>query len=122
MRVRITEYLDVDIEKERWCCNRCNHDLGSARESYKLACLLRERDPREVHTPIGPDLEFNFAPDPDWVRLIEIYCPGCGTQIENEYLPPGHPLTWDIQLDIDALKRKYADVGTKPETKAGAEA
>ena len=106
MRVRITEYLDIDPETERWCCNRCNHDLGSARESYKLACVLTDRDPREIHKPIGPSAEFNFAPDPEWVRLIEIYCPGCGTLIENEYLPPGHPLTWDIQLDIDALKRK----------------
>jgi hypothetical protein len=28
--------------------------------------------------------------------------------IETEYLPPGHPLTHDIELDIDALKEKDA--------------
>ena len=27
--------------------------------------------------------------------------------IETEYLPPGHPITHDIELDIDALKRKH---------------
>jgi hypothetical protein len=27
--------------------------------------------------------------------------------IENEYLPPGHPVTHDIELDIDALKKRY---------------
>jgi len=27
--------------------------------------------------------------------------------VEVEYLPPGHPLTWDTQLDIDALKKKH---------------
>jgi hypothetical protein len=27
--------------------------------------------------------------------------------IENEYLPPGHPITDDIALDIDELKRKH---------------
>jgi hypothetical protein len=26
--------------------------------------------------------------------------------VENEYLPPGHPLTWDIDLDVEDLKRK----------------
>jgi hypothetical protein len=25
--------------------------------------------------------------------------------IENEYLPPGHPITHDIELDIGALKK-----------------
>jgi hypothetical protein len=39
--------------------------------------------------------------------LIEFYCPGCGTMVETEYLPPGHPITNDIELDIDAMKAKY---------------
>ena len=108
MKVRITEYLDIDLEAERWCCNRCGHDLGEARESYKRGCLVRERDPREVHFPIGPSKEFNFSFDPDWMRIIEFYCPGCATMVENEYLPPGHQLTWDIQLDIDKLKKSTA--------------
>ena len=41
------------------------------------------------------------------MRIIEFYCPGCAVMVENEYLPPGHPLTWDIQLDIDKLKEKH---------------
>ena len=94
MKVRITEYLDIDLEAERWCCNRCGHDLGDARESYKRGCLVRERDPREIHFPIGPSKEFNFSFDPDWMRIVEFYCPGCAVMVENEYLPPGHPLTW----------------------------
>jgi hypothetical protein len=32
-------------------------------------------------------------------------------------LPPGHPLTWDIQLDIDQLKKKH---GVKAKPKAAA--
>lgn len=107
MLVRITEYLDIDLEAEKWCCNRCGYDLGEARESYKKACLVRERDPREIHFPIGPSKEFNFSFDPEWIRIVEFYCPGCAVMVENEYLPPGHPLTWDIQLDIDKLKQKY---------------
>lgn len=26
--------------------------------------------------------------------------------METEYLPPGHPLTWDIALDLDSLKER----------------
>lgn len=107
MRVRITEYLDIDLDRELWCCNRCGGELVSAQESYKVGCLVCERDPREVHFPIGDHPVYNYSFDPEWIRLVEFYCPHCGVMVENEYLPPGHPLTWDIELDIDALKRKH---------------
>ena len=104
-RIRVTEYLDLDLDHEQWTCNRCGRILGAARDNYKKGCLLYDRDPREIHNPIveGP---FSFSPDPEWVRIVEFYCPGCGTQIETEYLPPGHPITWDIEIDIDALKAR----------------
>lgn len=103
--IRFTEYLDLDIDRERWMCNRCGHDIGPARENYKKGCLFHERDPREIHPPLVQG-EFTFSPDPLWVRIVEIYCPGCGVQIETEYLPPGHPITWDIELDLDSLKER----------------
>lgn len=109
MKRQITEYLDIDLAKELWCCSRCGKELGSARENYKKFCLVYERDPETIHNPyIKPDppLNLTLAPDPLWCRIIEFYCPDCGTMIENEYLPPGHPITHDIEIDIDALKRK----------------
>jgi acetophenone carboxylase len=104
-KLRITEYLDLDVDKEQWLCNRCGHVIGAARENYKRGCLVYDRDPREIHQPIlqGP---FNFSPDPMWVRIVEFYCPGCGTQVETEYLPPGHPITHDIEIDLDRLKER----------------
>lgn len=54
------------------------------------------------------EAEYTFAPDPEWVRIVECYCPGCGTQIETEDLPPGHPITHDIELDIARLKERIA--------------
>jgi acetone carboxylase gamma subunit len=106
-RLRVTEYLDLDLETEQWFCNRCGHLLGPAQENYKQGCLLYDRDPREIHIPIveGP---YSFSPDPLWVRIVEFYCPGCGTQIETEYLPPGHPITRDIEIDIDQLKQRLS--------------
>ena len=104
-KIRVTEYLDLDVELEKWFCNRCGHELGQARQSYKRGCLLYDRDPREIHPPLVSG-EYNFSPDPLWVRIVEIYCPSCGVQMETEYLPPGHPLTWDIEIDLDRLKQR----------------
>ena len=104
-RIRVTEYVDLDLDRERWLCNRCGYEIGPARESYKKGCLFYERDPREIHPPLV-HAEFTFSPDPLWVRIVEIYCPGCGTQIETEYLPPGHPITWDIEMDLDVLRER----------------
>ncbi len=105
---RITEYLDIELEKELWCCNRCGCELGPARENYKTFCLVYERDPQTIHPSYNQNglWDYGLAPDPDWCRIIEYYCPECATMLEVEYLPPGHPITWDIQLDIDSLKRK----------------
>jgi acetone carboxylase, gamma subunit len=104
-RIRFTEYLDLDLETERWLCNRCGHVIGSAHQNYKKGCLLYDRDPREIHPPIVSG-DFNFSPDPNWIRIVEFYCPGCGTQVETEYLPPGHPITEDIELDLPRLQER----------------
>lgn len=104
-RIQVTEYLDLDLDEETWICNRCEQPLVSARKSYKEGCLVYNRDPREIHKPLidGP---YTLSPDPEWIRILEFYCPGCGTQIETEYLPPGHPITHDIEIDIDRLKER----------------
>ena len=106
-RIRVTEYLDLELDQEQWICNRCNHVFGPARDNYKKGCLLYDRDPREIHAAIVEG-QFSFAPDPLWVRIVEFYCPGCGTQIDTEYLPPGHPITHDIEIYIDSLKARLA--------------
>lgn len=102
-RRQITEYLEIDLADEHWYCRRCGHRLGPARQNYKTFCLVYDRDPRTVHPP-HIEGRWALAPNPDWCRILEFYCPGCGAQVEVEYLPPGHPITWDLQLDLDALK------------------
>ncbi len=67
--------------------------------------MLYDRDPREIHPAIVPGT-FSFSPDPLWVRIVEFYCPGCGVQLETEYLPPGHPITHDIEIDLDSLRAR----------------
>lgn len=106
-RIRITEYLDVKIENEMWCCNRCGAELMSARENYKKGCLVAERKPEEIYEPIFVDGSSVTSPDPAICRIIEFYCPSCLIMVENEYLPPGHPITYDIELDVDSLKDRF---------------
>jgi len=104
-RIRFTEYLDLDLKDESWYCHDCGHRLVDAHENYKRGCLVAERDPREIHPPVIEG-DYTFSPDPEWVRILEFYCPNCARQIETEYLPPGHPITHDIEVDLASLKRR----------------
>jgi len=110
MRRRITESLDIDLERRMWCCNRCGADLISAERNYKEGCLVYERDPATVHNPLIEG-DYSLSPHPDFCRIVEFYCPRCGTMLENEYLPPGHPITHDIELDLDRLVERHLNQG-----------
>ncbi|HUE35633.1 MAG TPA: acetone carboxylase subunit gamma [Mycobacterium sp.] len=105
--LRFAEYVDADLDTERWLCHSCGHDLGDVRDDYKRGLLVAERDPSEIHNP-GIEGQYTFAPNGEWIRIIEFYCPSCGRQVESEYLPPGHPLTRDTELDVDSIKQRLA--------------
>ena len=111
MKVLVTEYLRIDLDAETWECRRCNHGLGNARDNYKRGLLVYDRDPREIHRPLLDPAKYDrtYSPDPAWCRILEYYCPNCGTMVEVEYLPPGHPPLRDIEFDIDALKAQWRD-------------
>ena len=110
MKVLMTEYLRIDLDEEQWECRVCNHVVGPATKSYKEGLLVHNRDPREIHPPIiDPEkYRFTFSPDPEWVRILEYYCPSCGTMVENEYAIPGHPPLHDMEVDLPALKAQWS--------------
>jgi len=107
---RITETVEIDLDKEMWRCCRCHTEIYSARDSYLKGCLAYERPADEIYGPPIPLKQgseaISYAPDPDFMRVVEFYCPSCGTTITVQYLPPGHPIVMEIQLDIDKLKEK----------------
>ena len=107
---RITEYLEVDLDTETWRCSRCGREHGSARESYKRGLVVHRRDPAEIHRPLidADAYEYTFAPDAEWCQMLEYYCPGCAVMVEVEYLPPGHPITHDIELDLEWFRQRRA--------------
>jgi acetone carboxylase gamma subunit len=106
MKFKMTEALDINLANETWCCRKCAHEIGPATGSYKQGLLVYARDPREVHQSIiDPTLYAqNFAPQPEWVRIVEYYCPNCALLVEAEYLPPGHPPVMDMHFDLDSLR------------------
>ncbi len=110
MKVMMTEYLRIDLDTEEWQCRVCNHTIGSARGNYKEGLLVYNRDPKDIHPPVidADKYEFTFSPDGEWVRILEYYCPSCGTQVETEYTIPGHPPLYDMEVDVDALKAQWA--------------
>lgn len=120
MKVLVTENLRIDLDRERWECRACDADLVGARENYKRGLLVHARDPREIHKPLldPKKYRFTYSPDPEWCRILEYYCPRCGTMIETEYLPPGHPPVHDIELDVDALKAQWKEREELPEARA----
>lgn len=108
--IGITPYLGINLRDERWMCRQCGEELDDATENYKQGLLVNERDPEEIHRPlIGDEYDYTYAPDSDWCRILEYYCPGCGTQVEAEYLPPGHPPVNEIQPDLDWLREQYLE-------------
>lgn len=106
MKLKMTEALDIDLERETWCCHKCSHEIAPATDSYKKGLLAYARDPREVHQAIIDPTQYaqNFAPQPEWVRIVEYYCPQCALLVEAEYLPPGHPPVMDMRFDLDNLR------------------
>jgi len=110
-KIHITEYLDIDLEKEIWACRRCNAELGSARKSYLHSCLVHDRTATEIYgepMKLADGQIVSYAPDPGFSHILEFYCPQCGTMVEIQYLMPGHPIPVDIALDIDQLKARYS--------------
>jgi acetone carboxylase gamma subunit len=116
-KVRVTESLDIDLDGEKWCCHSCGEPMNSAREAFMKGTLVYEKPASEIYgNPIklSEDTTISYAPDPDFMRVIEFYCPACGALISVQYLPPGHPIPNEVQLDIDQLKARYAkEAGSK---------
>lgn len=106
MKIAMTEALAIDLDRSLWVCRKCGREHGPAERSYKHGLLVHARDPREVHPPIIDPERYahTFAPRPDWVRIVEYYCPQCALLVEAEYLPPGHPPVHDMQFDPAGLR------------------
>lgn len=86
----------------------CGHEFGDYRRNWKLGALVRLRDDAASIGEIYPD---KMGCHPDWMNLREFICPGCGRLLEVEAVPPGYPVVFDFQPDLDAFYGRWLPAG-----------
>jgi acetone carboxylase gamma subunit len=101
----LTEHLYI-VEKgdERVVKCDCGYEYGDYRENWKLKALIDVLETEEELDRIYPGF---LKPDPEICEIRRYYCPGCGTQLEVESVPRGHPMIFDFLPDIDTFYRDW---------------
>jgi acetone carboxylase gamma subunit len=97
-------YIVEKNDKSRVVKCDCGYEFGDYKKNWKLGANIFIRDTKEKMTEIYPEM---LAAETDWMELREYYCPGCFTLLEVEALPPGYPIVFDFQPDIDAFYESW---------------
>lgn len=82
----------------------CGYEFGDYKQNWKLNALIYVRDSEEKLNEIYPKLMYS---DPEWMVLREYYCPGCYTQLDVEAVPPGYPIIFEFEPDIDTFYNEW---------------
>ncbi len=90
---RIDQHLVVD-PNGMIVCERCGHELGPAKENYKLHAVCKDRpiqaaNPRIVDPSMFIDREVVFR---------QYFCPGCAVALDNEVILADSEPIWDKQI------------------------
>ncbi len=93
-------FIVETASKERIVRCECGHDFGDYRTNWKLSALIFVRNTASDMHEIYPKM---MGSDPDWMELREYYCPGCKRQLDVEAVPPGYPITFDFEPDLETL-------------------
>jgi len=80
----------------------CGHEFGPYTQNWKLEALVFVRNTEALLREIYPGAK---APDPSLQEIREFICPGCGTLLEVEAVPPGYPITFDFLPDLEGFYR-----------------
>jgi acetone carboxylase gamma subunit len=100
----IGEHLQI-VQKgaERVVKCDCGNEFGPYTENWKLRALVFVRDTEELIEELYPGPK---ACDPTLQEIREFICPGCGTLLEVEAVPPGYPITFDFLPDLEGFYEK----------------
>ena len=93
----------VQKGEERLVKCDCGHEFGPYTENWKHKSMVSVRNTRESLKELYREYEHC---DPDWMELREYFCPGCSTLLEVEALPPGYPVMFDFQPDLEGFYGK----------------
>jgi len=97
----IGEHLQI-VQKasERIVKCDCGQEFGPYTENWKLQALVFVRATDEQLQELYPGPK---ACDPTLQEIREFICPGCGTLLEVEAVPPGYPVTFDFLPDLEGF-------------------
>jgi acetone carboxylase gamma subunit len=84
----------------------CGHDFGDYRVNWKLSALIFVRNTQDLIDELYPSM---MGCDPDWMELREFYCPSCRRQLDVEAVPPGYPIVFDFEPDLDAFYAQWLE-------------
>lgn len=82
----------------------CGHEFGSYHENWKLSASIHIRKTDEDLQEIYPTM---MHCDPEWMEIREYFCPGCWSLLEVEAAPPGYPVVFDFQPDLETFYRVW---------------
>ncbi len=91
----------------------CGQEFGDYRQNWKLEALIRVRSSQAEIEELYPKM---MAANAEWMQLREFICPGCKTLLEVEAVPPGYPILFDFQPDLEAFYEQW--LGRKLPTRA----
>lgn len=78
----------------------CGHEFGDYRKNWKESALIYVRDTEEKLEEIYPG---PTKCNTEWMELREFYCPGCGIMLDVEAMPPGYPIVFKFEPDLEAM-------------------
>jgi len=82
----------------------CGFEFGDYHENWKMQALVYVRDTEEKLQEVYPPMMHS---DPELVVLREYFCPGCKAQLEVEAVPPGYPVIFDFEPDLETFYRDW---------------
>ena len=97
-------YIVEKENKSRVVKCDCGHEFGDYKNNWKLQANIFVRDTEGKMAEIYPPM---MAADAEWMELREYYCPKCFTLLEVEAVPPGYPVVFNFQPDIDAFYESW---------------
>ncbi len=101
-------FIAESPEGDRQVRCTCGHVFGTYKKNWKLSALIHVRDTAEKLDEVYPKM---MSSNPEWMEIREYYCPTCARQLEVEAVPPGYPVIFDFEPDLEAF---YADWLGKP--------
>ena len=82
----------------------CGKEFGSYKENWKYNASIRIRSTDEEMEELYPPMMYC---DTEYMELREYLCPSCLTLLEVEAVPPGYPIVFDFQPDLETFYKEW---------------